>query len=60
MKERELKAMLGPQRWKEFLKFMRGQTVALDKDGNSDYYAHDIEKFLTHRDMWKKLGGIVD
>lgn len=31
-----------------FRKFMKGQTVMLDKKGNTLYYKRDIDNFLTN------------
>ena len=41
--EKEVKDYL----WKEFSKFMQGQTV-MKKDGKMLYYKHDVDNFLTN------------
>ena len=46
MNEKEVKKRIGKGRWKEFEKFMRGQTVGLNDDGTYDYYEQDVENFL--------------
>ena len=42
--EKEVKEYL----WREFQRFMRGQTVALDKKGEYLYYRCDVDNFLTN------------
>jgi hypothetical protein len=32
--------------FKEFKKFMKGQTVAVDTKGKTLYYKHDVDNFL--------------
>ena len=34
--------------WKEFKKFMKGQTVMLDKKERTLYYKWDVDNFLTN------------
>ena len=46
MNKEEIIKKIGKKRWKEFLKFMRGQTTGIYPDGSPDYYAHDVENFL--------------
>jgi hypothetical protein len=41
--EEEVKKYL----WKEFNKFMKGQTVSVGKRGQTLYYIWDVENFLT-------------
>ena len=36
---------IGKENWKDFVKFMKGQTVGLDK-GVIDYYECDVNKFV--------------
>jgi len=36
----------------KFYKFMNGQTVGRDKNGNTDYYEYDVGKFLGQLE-WK-------
>lgn len=42
--EQEVKEYL----WREFNKFMRGQTVKIDKKGKVSYYKCDVDNFLTN------------
>lgn len=42
--EKEVKEYL----WKEFDRFMRGQTVMKDKKGKTLYYKIDVDNFLTN------------
>lgn len=32
--------------WKHFLKYMTGQTVGVNKDGSTDYYECDVERYF--------------
>jgi len=47
MKKEEVIKKIGKKRWKAFCKFMIGQTVAGYPDGSIDYYACDVENFLS-------------
>ena len=47
MRKEEVIAKIGKKRWKDFLKFMVGQTVSGYPDGETDYYACDVENFMT-------------
>ena len=51
MNKKEVIKKIGKKRWKEFEEFMRGQTVGLNKDGSFDYYANDVEDFLSNRGL---------
>ena len=42
MTEEEAKAYI----FKDFKKFMKGQTVAVDNKGKAIYYKHDVDNFL--------------
>ena len=42
--EQEVKECL----WREFKKFMKGQTVKLSKEGKILYYKCDVDNFLTN------------
>ena len=42
--EEEVKEYL----WKEFKKFMKGQTVTVGKKGKYLYYRRDVDNFLTN------------
>ena len=46
MKKEEVTRKIGKERWKEFSRFMRGQTSGINKDGSADYYKRDVENFL--------------
>ena len=46
MNKKEVINKIGKKKWKEFLKFMTGQTIGINKDGSYDYYACDVENFL--------------
>jgi len=46
MKKEEVIKRIGKRGWKQFEKFMRGQTVGINKDGSNDYYKRDVENFL--------------
>lgn len=37
---------IGAERWKEFQKFMKGQTVGLSPEGTEDYCLQDVDNFL--------------
>ena len=34
--------------WKEFKRFMKGQTITADKKGKTLYYKWDVDNFLTN------------
>jgi len=42
--EEEVKEYL----WKEFKRFMKGQTIMVDKKGKYLYYKCDVDNFLTN------------
>ena len=46
MNEEEVKEKIGEENWDEFCNYMRGQTVGMGKDGKTDYYNQDVEKYL--------------
>jgi hypothetical protein len=46
VKIQEVIKIIGISRLQEFHKFMEGQTVGIDKDGEIDYYKQDVENFL--------------
>ena len=46
MNKQEVIKLIGRNRWKEFEKWMTGQTCGLNKDGTLDYYTWDIERFI--------------
>jgi hypothetical protein len=45
MKDYEVKEFIGEDKWEEFLEWMAGQTVSLYKDGDTDFYQSDVERF---------------
>ena len=51
MRKEEVIKRIGKERWKEFLEFMRGQTIGINEDGSTNYYEQDVENFLrpSHR-----------
>lgn len=51
MKKSEVLKAIGKNNWKGFLKYMEGQTLGINSDGSTDYYDHDVKKFL----LLKKL-----
>lgn len=46
MNKKQVIERIGKTRWKEFERFMAGQTVRLNTDGTIDYYEWDVENFL--------------
>ncbi len=48
MKEAEVKALLTQWnlKWEDFMKWMIGQTLSSDADGNTIYYNHDVRQFI--------------
>ena len=46
MREEFVIKIVGKDRWKEFQKFMIGQTVSSYPDGSIDYYECDVNNFL--------------
>ena len=45
MIEQEVKKEIKEENWEKFLDWMRGQTVGLNEDGTTDYYACDVMAF---------------
>lgn len=35
--------------WKVFMDWMRGQTVGINKDGTTDFYYYDINRFIRYK-----------
>ena len=35
--------------WKDFLQWMRGQTIGIFPDGTVEYYDCDVEKFISQK-----------
>jgi hypothetical protein len=46
MDKNEVLKKIGKSKWKEFQKFMTGQTVGINPDGSTEYYVCDVENFL--------------
>ncbi|MFA6320205.1 MAG: hypothetical protein WCX66_04750 [archaeon] len=46
MNKNEVLNKIGKSRWKEFERVMVGQTVGINSDGLTNYYAYDVENFL--------------
>ena len=48
MKEPEVKQLLKDNNisWEDFIKWMHGQTMGLNKDGTPDYYEWDVKRFI--------------
>lgn len=46
MRKEHIIDFIGADRWKEFLEFMDGQTVGINKDGSTDYFDQDVSNFL--------------
>ncbi len=40
------KEQVGEENWDDFLRWMKGQTVAVADDGSIYYYDHDVEAFV--------------
>lgn len=59
MTEKQVRQLLKKHNksWKEFGKFMRGQTVGLNDDGLTDYYDCDVNHFLGQRDIMGDVMG---
>ena len=39
--------IVGQKNMPEFFEFMNGQTVGINPDGSTDYYAWDVERFCS-------------
>ena len=46
MNKEQVVEKIGKARWKEFLRFMKGQTAGINKGGTIDYCDCDVENFL--------------
>jgi len=46
MNKEQVIKKIGKKNWPKFIKFMRGQTYAVNDDGSADYYDYDVENFL--------------
>lgn len=56
MNKEQVTAKIGKENWKDFQKFMKGQTVGFDKGGEIDYYECDVSKFACNIDTFASLG----
>lgn len=45
MNDKEVKDYIGTENYNTFIKFMRGQTVSLTPDGETEYFDQDVERF---------------
>jgi len=47
MRKKEIvKRLGGNHRWKGFMEWMRGQTVGVYPDGETDFYEHDVNAYV--------------
>lgn len=62
MNEAEVKKKFGERFFLFFLGWMRGQTVGVGKDGEVDYYSHDVEDWLAQAEnqLWKGKFRVTD
>ena len=51
MNKNQVIKLIGKSRWKEFGKWMGGQTVGIGKDGKIDYYDDDVYRFLEGKEV---------
>lgn len=49
MNKKEVIELIGKENWKDFLKFMKGQTVGVNPDGSTNYYAFDVDRFYFYK-----------
>lgn len=51
MKEKEVKKRIKEAggSWKVFLKWMSGQTVGIYDNGETNYYDHDVKRFIKYK-----------
>lgn len=49
MNEREVKELIGDENWDEFEKWICGQTVGIDNNGEINYYQYDVMRF------WRRI-----
>jgi hypothetical protein len=43
-------------KWSVFLKWMLGETVGLNKDGSTDWYEYDVQRFINYGCNLKSKG----
>lgn len=46
MNKSEVLKKIGKSKWKEFERFMVGQTAGINSNGSTNYYVCDVENFL--------------
>lgn len=46
MRKKEIIKLIGKENWDKFIKWMGGQTVAVYKNGETDYYQCDVRSFV--------------
>jgi hypothetical protein len=51
MKKEEVIKLIGKERWKEFLKWMYGQTIGINADGTLNFYKTDVDRFIDGREV---------
>ena len=49
MNKSQVLKKIGKSKWKEFQKFMVGQTAGINSDGSTNYYVCDVGNFLKPR-----------
>lgn len=59
MNKKEVIELIGKENWKEFLKFMKGQTVGVNPDGSTNYYTFDVERFKERLDKYPGFYGTM-
>lgn len=50
MTENEIKEYIGEENWEDFMEWMRGQTVSIYPNGETNFYEWDVEAFKTKLD----------
>ena len=55
MQKEDVIGKIGAKNWKEFERFMIGQTVGTYPDGTADYYECDVENFLHKKVTGRRL-----
>jgi len=53
MTEKEVRKLLkeNGRTWREFVKWMSGQTLGLNEDGTTDFYDWDVERFIQRKQV---------
>ncbi|MGJ3236408.1 hypothetical protein [Marivirga sp.] len=49
MNEEEVKNKLKENNlnWNDFMKWMQGQTISTDKEGNAKFFTYDVNRFIS-------------